>query len=85
MNAAIEKQPFIKAAQTAQLARRGAGIDVVGAEVVEKGGDVGLGCGEEDGVAVFKKLGKDAQIAEVGFASERAKSFFHAKIGGIIV
>ena len=85
MNAAIEKKPFIKAAQAAQLASRGAGIDVVGAEVVEKGGDVGLGGGDEDGIAVFKKLGKDAQIAEVGLASERAKSFFYAKIDGKIV
>jgi hypothetical protein len=85
MNAAIEKKPFIKATQTAQLARGGAGIDVVVAEMIEKGGDVGLNGGDEDGIAVFKKLRKDAQIAEVGLAGERAKSFFHAKIGGKIV
>ena len=84
VNAAIEKKPFVKAAQTAQLARGGAGIDVVGAEVFEKGGDVGLDGGDEDGVAIFKELGKDAQIAEIGLAGERAKSFFDAKIGGIV-
>ena len=85
MNAAIEKKPFVKAAQAAQLARGGAGIDVVGAQVFEKCGDVGLDGGEQDGVAVFEELGKDAQIAEIGLAGERAKSFFHTKIGGIIL
>ena len=85
MNAAIEKKPFIKAAQTAQLARGGAGIDVVVAEVIEKRGHVGLDRGQQHGVAVFEKLGKDAQIAEIGLASERAKSFFHPKIGGKVM
>ena len=85
MNAAIEKQPFIKATQTAQLARGGAGIDAVGSEMIEKGGDVGLGRGEQDGVALLEKLRKNAQIAEIGFASERAKSFFNTKIGGVVV
>jgi hypothetical protein len=55
------------------------------AEMIEKRGDVGLDGGDKDGVAVFKKLRKDAQIAEVGLAGERAKSFFYAKIGGKIV
>ena len=85
MNAAIEEKPFIKAAKTAQLARGGAGIDVVVAEMIEKRGDVGLDGGDEDGVAVFEKLRKDAQIAEIGLAGERAKSFFYAKISGKIV
>ena len=85
MDAAIEEKPFVKAAQAAQLARGGAGIDVVGAEVIEKCGDVGLDGGEQDGVAVFKELGKDVQIAEIGLAGERAKSFFHTKIGSVIV
>jgi len=85
MNAAIEKKPFIKAAETAQLARGGAGVDVVGAEVIEKCGDICLDGGEQDGVAFFKKLRKDAQIAEISLAGERAKSFFHAEIGGKIV
>ena len=58
MDSAIEKKPFIKAAETTELARGGAGIDRVGTEVVEKGGDVGLDGGDEDGVAVFKESRK---------------------------
>ena len=85
MNAAIEKQPFIKAAQTAQLARGGAGIDAVGSKMIEKGGDIGLVRGEQDGVAAFEKLRKNAQITEVGFAGEWTKSFFNTKIGGVVV
>ena len=85
MDAAVEQKPFVKAAQAAQLARSGAGIDAVGAEMLEKGGDIVLGGGEQNGVALLKKLGKDAQIAEIGLASKRTKSFFHAKIGGIVV
>ena len=41
-NTVIEKQPFVKSAQTAQLARRRPGIDAVGAQVTEKCGNVGL-------------------------------------------
>ena len=84
MDAAIEKEPFVKAAQTAQLARRGAGVDVVVAQVIEKRGDIGLGCFKEHGVALLEQLGKDAQVAEIGLASERAKSFFHTKIGCVV-
>jgi len=85
MDAAIEKEPFVEAAETTELARGGTRIDGVGAEVIEEGGDVGLDGGDEDGVAVFKELGEDAQIAEVGLAGERAKSFFYAKIAGVVV
>ncbi len=55
------------------------------AKVIEKCGDVSLDRGEQDGVAIFKELGEDAQIAEISLAGERAKSFFYAKIGGIVL
>ena len=84
MNAAVEQQPFVKAAQTAQLARSGAGVDVVAAQMIEQRGDVGLDRCKQHGVAALEELGKDAQIAEIGLAGERAKSFFHTEIGCIV-
>ena len=45
----------------------------MGAKVFEKAGDIGFGGGgKQNGVATFKELGEDAQIAEIGLAGERA-------------
>jgi hypothetical protein len=83
MNTAIEQQPLVKAAQATELARRRTGIDAVGAQMLEKCRHVGLESRNQDRVAPFKQFGEDAQIAEVGLARERAKSFFDTEIGGI--
>ena len=40
---------------------------------------------QQQHVAALEKLGKDAQIAQVGFAGERAKPFLHAKIVAVIL
>ena len=80
MDAAVEQEPVVKAAQAAELARGGAGIDGVGAKVFEKGGDILLRGGEQRAVALLKKLGEGLQVAVVGFAGERTQAFFYAKV-----
>ena len=85
MNAPVEQQPLIESAQTTQFARRRAPIDAVFAQVLEQSRHVGLARRHQQDVAALKKLGKDAQIAQVGFASEGAKSFLHAKIVAVIL
>ncbi len=85
MNAPVEQQPLVKPAQAAQFARRRAPIDAVFAQVLEQSCHVGLARRQQQDVTAFEKLGKDAQIAQIGFAGEGAKSFLHAKIVAVIL
>ena len=80
MNAAVEQQPFIKSAQAAQLSRGRARIDAMVAQMLKQRGHIALRGAEQHRVAAFEELRKDAQIAEVGFDCERAKSFFYKEI-----
>ncbi len=85
MDAAVEEEPLVEAAQAAELARGGAGVDAVGAEVLEETGDVLLDGGEQGCVAAFKKLGEGVEVAGVGFAGERPQAFLDAHVVPIVL
>ena len=83
MDAAVEEEPLVKAADTAEFACGGAGVDAVGAEVLEERRYVLLRTGEQDAVAGFEELGEGFEVAIVSFAGERAQSFFDAQVGHV--
>ena len=85
MNAAVQQQPLVKAAQAAQLARRGTRIDAVGAQVFEEARHILLHGRQQHPVPGFQKLGKGPQVAQVGFAGERPQAFLHAQIRLVIL
>src|SRR5579871_1729787 len=80
MNAAIEQQPLVKAAEATKLARGGAGFDGVGAKVFEESGDILLSSGEQGAVTFLEEFGEGVQVARIGFAGERTQAFFYAKV-----
>ena len=85
MDAPVEEQPFVKAAQAAQLARRRTLDDVVAAQVFKKGRHILLRCRQQYAMAALDELGKGLQVAVVGLAGQRAKPFFHAQIGLVVL
>jgi len=85
MNAAVEKQPLVKAAQATQLTGYGTRVNAVVAQMLEQSSDVGLGGFEKHGIAALEKLREDVQVTEIGLASKRTKSFLYAKIGLIFI
>ena len=85
MDAPVEQEPLVKAAQAAQLARRRALIDAVGAQMLEKGRHILLHRGQQYAAAPLDELGKGLQVAVVGLAGERTQAFFHAQIGLVIL
>jgi hypothetical protein len=85
MDAPVEQQPLVKAAQAAQLARRRALVDAVGAQMLEKGRHILLHRRQQHAAAPLDELGKGLQVAVVGLAGERAQPFFHAQIGLVVL
>jgi hypothetical protein len=83
MDAAVEEEPLVEAADATELSGGGTGVDAVGAEVFEEGGDVLLDGGEEDSLAGFEELGEGFQVAIVGFAGEGAQAFFDAQVSPV--
>lgn len=77
MDAIVEEEPPVKAAEATQLSRGGTRVNTVVAKMFEEPRDIGLGGSDQECVALFKKLGEDAQIAEISFAGERPQSFFY--------
>ena len=84
MDTSIKQEPLVKAAQTAQLAGRRAGVDPVAAEMLKKCRDILLDSGKQDAVALFEELGKGLQVAAVGLAGEGPQSLLHAQIGLVV-
>jgi len=84
MDAAIEEEPLVEAADATELAGGGTGIDAVDAEVLEERGNVLLRTGEQDAVAGFEVLGEGVEVAQIGFAGERAQAFFDAQVGHVL-
>src|ERR1017187_9052831 len=76
----VEQQPTIEAAQTAQLARYGARIDEVAAQVRHKAADVTLDRCRKQSTAVLQLLGELLQIASVGLATGWTQTPFDAQI-----
>ena len=58
VDAAVEEEPLVEAADAAELAGGGARIDAVGAEMLQERGYVLLRTGEQDAVAGFEELGE---------------------------
>ncbi len=85
MDAPVEQQPLVKAAQAAQLARRRTLIDAVVAQMLEEGRDILLHRRQQHAVAALDELGKGLQVADVGLAGKRTKPFFHAQIGLVVL
>jgi len=84
VNAPVQKEPFVKSADAAQLAGGRAGVDTVGAEGFDEGGDVLLRGVEEHSVAAFEELRKGLHIAVVGLAGERTEALFDAQVGEVL-
>ena len=70
MDALIEQEPFVEAAKAAEFSSGRASVNTVLAEVFEQAGNVGFYSREEKLISPFEKLGEDAQITEISFASE---------------
>ena len=85
MDAPVEQQPFVEAAQTAQLARRRTLVDAVGAQMLEKGRHILLHRRQQHAAAPLDELGKGLQVAVVGLTGERTQAFFHAQIGLVVL
>src|SRR6185437_1098148 len=80
-----EQQPFVEAAQAAQLSSRGAGVDSVRAKMLEEGRYIVLRGAEQNAMTAFEELGKRAQIAEIGLSGERPQASFHAQVDLVIL
>ena len=85
MDAAVEQQPLVKAAQATQLARRRAGVDAVIAQVFEEAGHIASARPSAAPVAALQELGKGPEVAQIGLAGERPQPFLHAQIGLVIL
>jgi len=80
INATVEQEPLVKAAQAAQLARRGSRVNVMQAQMLKKGRHVLLNSLHKNRVAVLQKFGKGLQVAQICFAGERSQTFLHAQV-----
>ena len=80
VDAAIEQKPLVKAAQAAELARRGTRIDAMVAQVLEEAGHILLHGRQQHAMPGLQKLGKRPEVAQVGFAGERPQPFLHPQI-----
>ena len=85
MNAAVEQQPLVKAAQAAQLARRGARVDAVVAQMLEKRSHIRPAAVSSTALRLSRNSAKVLRSLSIGLAGERAKPFFHAQIGLIVL
>ena len=85
MDAPVEQQPLVKAAQATQLARRRTLVDAVAAQMLQKCRHILLRRRQQHAVTPLDELGKGLQVAVVGLAGQRTKPFFHAQIGLVVL
>ena len=85
MDAPVQQQPLVKAAQAAQFARRRTLIDAVAAQMLQKSRHILLRRRQQNAVASLDELGKGLQIAVIGLARQRPQPLFHAQIGLIVL
>ena len=85
MDAAVEQQPLVKAAQATELARRRARLDAVLAQMFEERRHVLLRRRQQHAVPALDELGEGVQVAEIGLAGEWSQSFLHAQIGLVVL
>lgn len=83
MDAAVEKKPFIEAADAAEFAGSGARVDAVIAKVAKEVAYVLLAGGEQDAVTVLEEFGKGIEVARVGLASEWTEASFDPQVGAV--
>jgi hypothetical protein len=85
MNAPVEQQPLVKAAQAAELARSGARVNAMLTQVLEECGYIGFNGRKQNTVALLKEFCEGAQIAEIGLTGEWTQAFFHAQIRLVVL
>ena len=85
MDAAIEEEPLVKAAEATELSRAGACVDVVRTEMIEECGNILLGGIDEHAVARLEEFGEGLEVAVVSLTGERAQALFYAEINLIVV
>ena len=85
MDAPVEQEPLVKAAQAAQLARRRTLVDAVAAQMLKKCRHILLRRRQQHAAAPLDELGKGLQVAVVGLAAQRPQPFFHAQIRLVVL
>ena len=83
-DALVQQQPLVEAAQTGELARNRARLDLVPVQMLQKPCNLTLLRRFEYGMRAFEILGEQSQIALVRLAAQRTQPFLYPQVEQVL-